>query len=515
MIDANSQFFAILTQVGEAKQANADALGRPWLITEMGVGDANGTDPVPDRLQTRLINEWRRRPLNLLKVDPVNPAVIIAEQVIPADEGGKWIRELGLYDADGDLVAVANCAPSFKPVLSQGSGRTQIVRMNLIVSSTGNINLKIDPAVVLATREFVEQRLMEELYKLDNKQSVRVATTANVALAGIQTLDGIALSVGDRVLVKNQAAAKDNGIYVVATGSWQRAPDADSNAEVTSALLVSVEQGATLADTRWQLITDGTIMLGTTALTFQNVTQGFAPLVSPALVNPTANTPPQFEAGTPLATAEFVQRALGNYQRVSSLSAAATLTVSAFGSVISLNGTFTVTLPLASAAPSGGAIHFRNIGNGVVTVVCMGPDTINAGAEQARLLSFPVLPGATLELLTAGGTAWWASGSAQLQYSGMFANSLAPNGYQKLPGGFILQWGQVTCAAGQGGQGSIGATVTLPLAYPNNHRQTVLTPAQTSTTQVSAWIDFESSVSFRVSTNGIAGTVVRFISIGM
>lgn len=163
MIDANSQFFAILTNVGMAKQANADALGVPWKITEMGVGDANGTDPIPNAAQSQLINEWRRRPLNQLKVDPVNPAVLIAEQIIPADEGGKWIREIGLYDIDGDLVAVANCAPSFKPVLSQGSGRTQIVRMNFIVTSTGNITLKIDPSIVLASRAYVDAAILEVL----------------------------------------------------------------------------------------------------------------------------------------------------------------------------------------------------------------------------------------------------------------------------------------------------------------------------------------------------------------
>lgn len=171
MIDANSQFFAILTNVGMAKQANADALGIPWLITQMGVGDANPNgladppNPVPVAGQTKLLNEWRRKPLNQLKIDPVNPAVIIAEQIIPADEGGKWIREIGLYDADGDLVAVANCAPSFKPLLSQGSGRTQIVRMNFIVTSTGNIQLKIDPAIVLASRAYVDAVILEVLPK--------------------------------------------------------------------------------------------------------------------------------------------------------------------------------------------------------------------------------------------------------------------------------------------------------------------------------------------------------------
>ncbi|WP_177339342.1 phage tail protein [Pseudomonas sp. NBRC 111142] len=163
MVDQTSQFYAILTNVGAAKQANADALGIPWKITQMGVGDANGTDPTPNATQTRLINEWRRAPLNQLKVDDKNNAVIVAEQVIPADVGGKWIREIALYDADGDMVAVANCPPTFKPLLNQGSGRTQVVRMNLIVSSSSNVQLKIDPSVVLATREYVDTQILSVL----------------------------------------------------------------------------------------------------------------------------------------------------------------------------------------------------------------------------------------------------------------------------------------------------------------------------------------------------------------
>jgi microcystin-dependent protein len=163
MIDQNSQFFAILTNIGVAKQANADALGVPWQLTEMGVGDANGTDPLPDATQTRLINERRRAPLNQLKVDPANAAIIIAEQVIPAEVGGWWIREIGLFDGDGDLVAVANCAPSFKPLLNQGSGRTQVVRINLLVSNSSNVQLKIDPSVVLATRKYVDDSIISVL----------------------------------------------------------------------------------------------------------------------------------------------------------------------------------------------------------------------------------------------------------------------------------------------------------------------------------------------------------------
>jgi hypothetical protein len=270
MIDQNSQFFAILTAVGEAKQANATALGVSWTFTQMGVGDANNTDPIPSRTQTKLINEWRRAPVNQVRPDPANPNIIITEQVIPADVGGKWIREIALYDADGDMVAVANCAPSFKPLLVQGTGKTQVIRMNFIVTSTANIVLKIDPAVVLATREYVDTQIIEALAKLDFKHSVLVATTANIALNGLQTIDGVLLPADARVLVKNQAAANENGLYVVSSsGVWKRSQDADSSVEVTPGLFVSVEKGAANGDSVWQLVTDAPIVLGTTALVFE------------------------------------------------------------------------------------------------------------------------------------------------------------------------------------------------------------------------------------------------------
>lgn len=272
MTDQNSQFFAILTAVGEAKQANAAALGTSWTFAQMGVGDANGTDPIPSRTQTKLINERRRAPLNQVKVDPTNASVIIAEQIIPENVGGWWVRELALYDADGDMVAVANCAPTFKPLLSQGAGRTQVIRINLIVSSTSNIELKIDPSVVLATREYVDTSVIEALARLDFKHSVLVATTANIALNGIQTVDGVLLTADARVLVKDQAQAKDNGIYVVpANGAWKRAQDADASIEVTPGLFVAIEKGTVNGDSVWQLATDAPIVLGTTPLTFEVV----------------------------------------------------------------------------------------------------------------------------------------------------------------------------------------------------------------------------------------------------
>jgi len=475
MIDANSQFFAILTNVGMAKQANADALGIAWKITDMGIGDGNPAgvadpaNPIPSASQTKLLNEWRRKPLNQLRVDPVNPAVIIAEQIIPADEGGKWIREIGLYDADGDLVAVANCAPSFKPLLSQGSGRTQVVRMNFVVSSTGNITLKIDPAVVLATREFVEQRIMEELYKLDSKQSVRAATTANIALTGLQTVDGVVLAAGDRVLVKNQTVAKDNGLYVVAAGAWMRTADADSNAEVTSALLVSVEQGAAQADTRWQLITDGAIVLGTTALTFQNVTQGFAPINSPALVNPTANTPAQFDSSLKIATTEFAQRAQGNFAgRVDITALPATLSVAAAGQRIVLSASGTLTLPPVNSVPTGTNFFLFNTTPGVVNIVRQGTDVISAMSVNS-MTSVPLQSLSTI-VITAGNGQWVVeNGMSALKYAPEFGSSFGNSGYQRLPSGSIEQWGTgVTDANGY-------VYVTFPIPFPNAPRNITLT----------------------------------------
>ena len=274
MIDKTSQFFAILTAVGEAKHANAIAMGLDWMFTAMGLGDANGTDPIPDRLQSQLINEWRRAPINQIRVDPANPNTVITEQIIPPEVGGEWIREIGLYDVDGDLVAVANCAPSYKPLLDQGSGKTQVVRMNFIVSSSANIVLKIDPAVVLATREYVDLKIQEELAKLDHKQSARVAATAAITLSNLQTVDDVAVATGDRVLVTAQALAQDNGIYVASADSWTRAADADNSLEVTPGLFIHVEQGTTNGDSLWQLVTDAPINLGTTSLQFDMIAGG-------------------------------------------------------------------------------------------------------------------------------------------------------------------------------------------------------------------------------------------------
>ncbi|WP_333949235.1 tail fiber protein [Escherichia coli] len=155
------KYYAILTNQGAARLANATMLGSKLNLTRMAVGDANGVLPTPDPAQTKLINQKRIAPLNLLSVDPNNQSQIIAEQIIPESEGGFWIREIGLYDDKGVLIAVANCPETYKPQLQEGSGRPQTIRMILVVTNTEAITLKIDPSVVLATRKYVDDKISE------------------------------------------------------------------------------------------------------------------------------------------------------------------------------------------------------------------------------------------------------------------------------------------------------------------------------------------------------------------
>ncbi|HDV8911593.1 TPA: phage tail protein [Escherichia coli] len=170
-----TKYYAVLTNVGAAKLANATALGAQVEITQMAVGDGNGALPTPNPAQTALVHELRRAPLNSLSIDPNNTNQIIAEQVIPEDVGGWWIREIGLFDKDGDMIAVANCAEAYKPQLQEGSGRVQVVRMILIVSSTAAVTLKIDPSVVLATRQYVDDQIIQVKAYVDQQLAAHVA----------------------------------------------------------------------------------------------------------------------------------------------------------------------------------------------------------------------------------------------------------------------------------------------------------------------------------------------------
>ncbi|ELA4451266.1 phage tail protein [Salmonella enterica] len=171
----SAKFYTLLTEIGAAKLASAAALGVPLKITHMAVGDGGGVLPTPSAQQTALVAEKRRAALNMLYIDPQNSSQIIAEQVIPETEGGWWIREVGLFDETGALIAVGNCPESYKPQLTEGSGRTQTVRMVLITSSTDNITLKIDTAVVLATRKYVDDKALELKVYVDDLMAKHLA----------------------------------------------------------------------------------------------------------------------------------------------------------------------------------------------------------------------------------------------------------------------------------------------------------------------------------------------------
>ncbi|EDX6529304.1 phage tail protein, partial [Salmonella enterica] len=171
----SAKFYTLLTEIGAAKLASAAALGVPLKITHMAVGSGGGVLPTPNAQQTALVAEERRAALNMLYIDPQNSSQIIAEQVIPENEGGWWIREVGLFDETGALIAVGNCPESYKPKLVEGSGRTQTVRMVLITSSTDNITLKIDPAVVLATRKYVDDKALELKVYVDDLMAKHLA----------------------------------------------------------------------------------------------------------------------------------------------------------------------------------------------------------------------------------------------------------------------------------------------------------------------------------------------------
>lgn len=155
------QFYTLLTEIGRAKQANAIALQQPIEITQLAVGDGGGTLPTPQGDEQQLINEVRRATINTSDVDPDNPNWIVVEQVIPPGVGGWTIREIGIIDSDGDLIGYGNYPETYKPVLDEGSSRTQTVRFVLEVSDTAAITLKIDPSVVLATREYVDNQRTE------------------------------------------------------------------------------------------------------------------------------------------------------------------------------------------------------------------------------------------------------------------------------------------------------------------------------------------------------------------
>ncbi|EMK7628344.1 phage tail protein [Escherichia coli] len=289
----STKFYTLLTDIGAAKLASAAALGVPLKITHMAVGDGGGVLPTPDAKQTALVNEKRRAALNMLYIDPQNSSQIIAEQVIPENEGGWWIREVGLFDESGALIAVGNCPESYKPQLAEGSGRTQTVRMVLITSSTDNITLKIDPAVVLATRKYVDDKALELKVYADDQMAKHLAAPdphSQYAPKASPTFIGTP---------KAPTPAAGNNTTQVATTAF------------VQAALTALINGApatldTLKEIAAAINNDPNF-----STTINNALALKAPLSSPALTGtPTAPTAAQSVNNTQIATTAFVKSAI-------------------------------------------------------------------------------------------------------------------------------------------------------------------------------------------------------------
>ena len=289
----STKFYTLLTDIGAAKLASAAALGVPLKITHMAVGDGGGALPTPDAKQTALVNEKRRAALNMLYIDPQNSSQIIAEQVIPENEGGWWIREVGLFDESGALIAVGNCPESYKPQLAEGSGRTQTVRMVLITSSTDNITLKIDPAIVLATRKYVDDKALELKVYVDDLMAKHLAAPdphSQYAPKASPTFTGTPKAP--------TPAAGNNTTQLATTAFVQAALKAVING--APATLDTLKEIAAAINNDPKFST-----------TINNALALKAPLSSPALTGtPTAPTAAQSVNNTQIATTAFVKSAI-------------------------------------------------------------------------------------------------------------------------------------------------------------------------------------------------------------
>ncbi|EMA2797301.1 phage tail protein [Escherichia coli] len=390
----STKFYTLLTDIGAAKLASAAALGVPLKITHMAVGDGGGVLPTPDAKQTALVNEKRRAALNMLYIDPQNSSQIIAEQVIPENEGGWWIREVGLFDESGALIAVGNCPESYKPQLAEGSGRTQTVRMVLITSSTDNITLKIDPAVVLATRKYVDDKALELKVYADDQMAKHLAAPdphSQYAPKASPTFTGTP---------KAPTPAAGNNTTQVATTAF------------VQAALTALINGApatldTLKEIAAAINNDPNF-----STTINNALALKAPLSSPALTGtPTAPTAAQSVNNTQIATTAFVKSAIA--AMVGSAPAALD-TLNELAAALGNDPNFSTTVLNALAGKQPLDNTLTNL----------------SGKDVAGLLAYLGLGEAAKRDV--------GTGDNQIPDMGAFASG---SGWFRLPGGYIVQFG--------------------------------------------------------------------------
>ncbi|WP_088568853.1 tail fiber protein [Escherichia coli] len=334
MSTTTRKFKTVITDTGAKKLAQAAAPdGKPVRLTHMAVGDGGGTLPTPDSKQTRLVHEVWRHTVNRVILDATHQNRIIAELVIPPETGGFWIREIGVFDEHGDLIAVGNTAESYKPAVAEGSGRAQTFRTILTVSSTATVALTVDNTMVMATVDYVDDKLKE------HEQSRR-HPDASLTAKGFVQLSSATNSVSETQAATPKAvkAAYDlaNGKYTAqdATtarkGLVQLSSATNSTSETQAATPKAVKAAYDLAGAKYTAQDATTAQKGivqlssatnstseTLAATSKAVkavmdeTNKKAPLNSPALTGtPTTPTARQGTNNTQIASTAFVMAAI-------------------------------------------------------------------------------------------------------------------------------------------------------------------------------------------------------------
>lgn len=416
------KYYAILTNQGAARLANATMLGSKLNLTQMAVGDANGVLPTPDPAQTKLINQKRIAPLNLLSVDPNNQSQIIAEQIIPENEGGFWIREIGLYDDEGVLIAVANCPETYKLQLQEGSGRTQTIRMILVVTNTEAITLKIDPSVVLATRKYVDDKISE------HEQSRR-HPDASLTVKGFTQLSS-AINSESETLAATPKAVK--AAYDLANEKYTA-----QNATTTQKGIVQLSS-ATNSTSETLAATPKAVKA------VMDETNKKAPLNSPALTGtPTTPTAPQGTNSTQIASTAFVMAAIAALVD-SSPDALNTLNELAAALGNDPNFATTMTNALAGKQPKDATLT-------ALAELATSADKLPyfTGADRAALTALTSVGRAILGKTSTQGVLDYlglgeaakrdvGTGDNQIPDMGAFASG---SGWFRLPGGYIVQFG--------------------------------------------------------------------------
>ncbi|HGD9268446.1 TPA: phage tail protein [Escherichia coli] len=290
MSTTTRKFKTVITDTGAKKLAQAAAPdGKPVRLTHMAVGDAGGTLPTPDSKQTRLVHEVWRHTVNRVILDATHQNRIIAELVIPPETGGFWIREIGVFDEHGDLIAVGNTAESYKPTVAEGSGRAQTFRTILTVSSTASVALTVDNTMVMATVDYVDDKLKE------HEQSRRHPDASLTAKGFVQLSS--ATNSDSETLAATPKAVK--AAYDLANGKYTAQDATTARKGIVQLSSATNSTSETLAAT------------SKAVKAVMDETNKKAPLNSPALTGtPTTPTARQGTNNTQIASTAFVMAAI-------------------------------------------------------------------------------------------------------------------------------------------------------------------------------------------------------------